>query len=122
MPHILRIQRPGFVHIAGAFDDGAAVGEDGEFAAVGLEFEQEAIVADLAQRFEMVGHVFEIEAGGGAVRHLDGIAAAQAGGARSLFAVEPFKTAALAAGTVHFAQKRRNLDATLDVVPDVHIN
>ena len=81
MPHILRIQRPGFVHIAGAFDDGAAVGEDSEFAAVGLEFEQEAVVADLAERLQMPGHAFEIEPAGNAMRDLHGVSSAQTGGA-----------------------------------------
>src|SRR4029077_2298523 len=120
IPYILRIQRPSFIHVAGAFDDGAAVGENGEFAAVGLELEQETVVADFATRFQMPGHAFEIEPAGNAMRDLHGVSSAQTGGAGSLFAVKPFEAAALTARTVGLPQERRDLDATLDIIPDIH--
>src|SRR5262249_8519018 len=119
MPHVFRIQRPRPVHVARPLDDRPAVGKDRELVSLGVELEQEAVVTDLAQGLEVTGHLLEVElsrrAGGG----LDGIAAAQAGGLRALFTVEPLEAVALATRAIDLAQKRRNLDLFLHVLPDV---
>src|SRR5260370_27751769 len=122
MPDVLRIQRPRLIHVVSALDDGAAVGEDSEIETVHLELEQKAIETDLADGFQVAGHGLEVKGRGAAVGDLHGIAAAQAGGVRALIAVKPFKAAALAAGTIDLAQERSDLDAALDIVPDIEID
>src|SRR5262249_17918315 len=77
--NVLRIERAGLVHVAGALDDRAAVREDGEFITVGGELEQKPVVADLAKRQEVMGQLLEVQAAGGAVRDLHGVAAAEIG-------------------------------------------
>src|SRR5207249_3273622 len=102
--------------------DRPTIGKDGELVAVGCELEEEAVVIHVAKLAEVAGQLLEIEAGRGAMRDLDGVAAAEAGRLRALFAVEPLKPAVLAARTIDFAEERGDLDAALDVVPNVHID
>ena len=56
------------------------------------------------------------------MRHLHGVAAAQAGRLRALVAFEPFELRALAAGAIDLAQQRRDLDAAADVLPHVDVD
>src|SRR5262249_4517066 len=106
VPDVLRVQGPRLVHVAGAFDDCPAVREDSELEAVGVELQEEAVVADLAEHLEVFGQVLEVEPGGAAVGDLDGVAAAQARRLRPVGAVEPLETAPLAARAIDFAQER----------------
>src|SRR5579875_1294407 len=121
VPNIFRIQRPRLVHVGGAFDDGAAVREHGEFVVLNLEFQQETVVAYFTHFSQVRCHLLEVELGRRAVRYLYGVAAAQTGRLRTVGAVQPLEATMLATGTIDLAQKRGNLDAALYVVPDVEI-
>src|SRR5262245_47256473 len=59
---VLCVQRACFFNVARAFDDGAAVGEDGELVAVGREFEEEAVVGDAGETIQLVSELLEIQA------------------------------------------------------------
>src|SRR5205823_4926833 len=96
--------------------------EDREVVAVRVELQEEAVVADLAQRLQMPGQLLEVQTLSRAVGHLDGVAAAKARRLRALFAVQPLEPAALAARTIDLAPERRNLDPALKVLPDIEID
>ena len=97
MADVAGVESAGLVDVVGALDDGAAVGEDGELVAVGGELQQEAVVAYVAVDLEMMGQFLEVEAGGAAVRDLDGVAAAETDRVRALLAFEPRLRARLSA-------------------------
>src|SRR5436190_17597597 len=122
MPDVLRIQRPRLVHVARPFDDRPTIGKDSELVAVGRELQQETVVAHVAELAEVAGQLLEIEARRGAMGDLDGVAAAEAGRLRALLAVEPLEPAVFAARTINLAQQRGDLDAALDVVPNIHVD
>src|SRR6266852_3307263 len=81
------------VDVAGALDDGAAVGEHRELVSLRLKKQQEAVVTDLAQHLQVLRHLLEVQAGGRAMRHLHGVAAAQARRVRPLFTLQPLEAA-----------------------------
>src|SRR5262249_38687371 len=96
--------------------------EHRELMALGGEFQQEAVVAHLPEFAQMAGHVLEVEFFGGAMSHLHGVAAAQAGGMRAHLAFEPVETLPLTAWTIDLAEQRRDLDSLRQVLPDIDIN
>src|SRR5262249_29468569 len=85
------VQSAGLVDVVGSLADGTAVRKDGELVSLGLEAQQKAVVTHLAQRFELFRHALEVEPRRGAMRHLDGVAAAQAGRVRALLPLQPLE-------------------------------
>src|SRR6516162_6965276 len=123
MPDVLRVQGPRLVDVARSLDDGPPVGEDGELVALGGELQHETVEADrVAHLAEVPRHLLEVQFRRQPMGDLYGIAATQARRLRALFAVEPFESAPAAAGTVHLAQKRGDLDPAGDILPDVDVD
>ena len=59
-PHIPRIQTSGDGGVGGAFDDGAAIGEEGQLVGVVPELQHELVVLDGAVRGEAAGDFVEV--------------------------------------------------------------
>src|SRR5256885_9402418 len=96
--HKPRVQAAGDTLVGGAFDDGPAVGEEGDFVGGAPEFQDEIVVLYLAVGSEPGGHFCEIY-GAVALVDLDGVAATE----RDLgaaFSGEIDKLAGPAGGTI----------------------
>ena len=106
MPNILRIQRSRLVHVARSLDDRPPIRKHSELEPIRTEFEQKPVIAHFTHHSEMMGKLFEVQPGRAAVRHLDGVASAQTGRVRAVFAGQPFEAALLAARTIDLAQQR----------------
>ena len=90
------VEAAGDADILGAFDDGAAIGEQGEFVGIEEEAKGELVAADGAEGGEAFGEGGEVERAVAFV-DLDGVASAEAdGGATG--AVEIDELAAAAGG------------------------
>ena len=122
MPDVLRVQRPRLVHVVRPLDDRSAVGEHRELVLVHVELQQEALKLTLpiVSRCRAISSKFSRRRH--AVRHLHGVAAAQARRLRAVFAVEPLELPPLAARAIDLAQQRGDLDAAMDVLPDVEVD
>src|SRR5438477_11160343 len=59
-PDKSRVEAAGLGGVAGAFDDGAAVGEQSQFIGIAPELEHEFVVADAAVGIELAAHLAEI--------------------------------------------------------------
>src|ERR1700691_2567316 len=93
--HVARVQAARDGGVGGAFDDGAAVGEEGHFVGVVPEFQDEVVVPDFAVGLEAAVHFGEVD-GALAFMYLHGIPAAE-GDVRAAFAGE-MNEVAVAAG------------------------
>src|SRR5579864_4740977 len=113
--HISRIETAGYAGIGGALDDGAAIGEDGEFEGIDGSAEREFIGADGSDEGEAAGEILQID-GTMELMDLDGVAAAQADrrAARSVKEFEFSQRAAWAGGIA-----RRQIDLADLARPDV---
>ena len=60
MADVAGVKSSGTVHIAGAFDDGPAIREYCEFAALSLKLQHELVEAHFTQGFKLGCHVIEI--------------------------------------------------------------
>ncbi len=78
--HIARIERAGQLFVVGAFDDGAGVGEDGQFVVVDEEAQEKFVLRDLADGAQALGQQGKVETVAvSAAAHLDGVVPAQTG-------------------------------------------
>src|SRR5690349_18440603 len=100
------VEAAGQADIGGSFDDGAAVGEDGQLIGPAEEAQAELVGAHLAQGKQAKPQILQVERAG-ALMDLDGVAAAQAD-RRPALAVEVGELALSASRTFRVA--RRLLD------------
>src|SRR5580658_5081534 len=97
-PYISCVEAARDGSVGGAFDDGAAVGEEGHFVGVVPEFQDEVVVADPAVGLETAVHFGEVD-GALAFMDLHGIPATK-GDVRTAFAGEMDEVAVAAGAAV----------------------
>src|SRR5271169_150596 len=105
--HIPRVQTSGNSCVRGAFDDGAAVGEQCHFIRLVPELQHELGVLDLPVRSEATGDFREVD-GALALVDLHRVAAAQ-GNMRAAFSGEVDEVVLLAGAAVCARSRGRNL-------------
>src|SRR5262245_65265208 len=95
MTDVLRVQRPGLLRVVRPLDDRPAVRKDGELVIdpglAELELQEELVEAYLAVHVELSRQVLEVQPAGDAMRHLDRVAAAQAGRLRPVLPLQPLE-------------------------------
>ncbi len=102
MPDEAGVEAAGFVDVFGAFDNGAGVGEKGDFQIVFLEPQEKFIAEHFAGGLEFFGHRRQVENGFSPGSNLHGVSAAEGDGAELSFAGKKFKLMLCTAGTAGF--------------------
>ena len=98
-----------------AFDDGAAIGEEGEFVGIAPELQDKVVVFDLSMRLEAARHFGEVH-GALALVNLDGVASTQ----RNLRAMRSGEVRELAFNTcLAIGTRMRSSNFGVIVGPDV---
>ena len=86
MSYVFCVECPRLIHVGSTPDNRPTIRKDRKLEAIGIELKQEPVVADLAHPLQMMGKLLKIQFGRAALRHLHGIAAAQTGRVRPMFA------------------------------------
>ncbi len=80
MPDVLRVQRARFVNVACSLDNRSTIRKHGEFKPIGVELKQKPVVGHFPHQTQMMRQLLKVEFGRAALRHLHGVAAAEARG------------------------------------------